>query len=89
MGQKDFSFIRAPGWNLCQSFAAMIDRATAFRSYLGMRLTKQTVKQLAFRARKPKSTLHDWYTGKLFPGLDDITPLSRNLNCPELVILGF
>ena len=54
-----------------------------------MRLTKQTVKQLAFRARKPKSTLHDWYTGRLFPGLDDITPLSRNLNCPEQVILGF
>jgi len=54
-----------------------------------MRLTKLKVKQLAFRARKPKSTLHDWYTGKLFPGLDDITPLSRNLNCPELVILGF
>ena len=67
----------------------MIDRATAFRNYLGMRLSKLKVIQLAFLARKPKTTLHDWYTGKLFPGLDDITPLSRNLNCPERVMLGF
>ena len=54
-----------------------------------MRLTKENVRGLALRTGKPKTTLHDWYTGKLFPGLDDITPLSRNLNCPERVMLGF
>jgi len=67
----------------------MIDRPTAFRNYLGMRLTKQTVIELAIRTGTAKSTLHDWYLGKLFPGLDDISRWSRRLNCPELVILGF
>ena len=54
-----------------------------------MRLTKQTVIELAIRTGTAKSTLHDWYLGKLFPGLDDISRWSRRLNCPELVILGF
>ena len=36
-----------------------------------MRLTKQTVIELAIRTGTAKSTLHDWYLGKLFPGLDD------------------
>jgi len=67
----------------------MIDCATAFRDYLRMRLSKLKVIQLALRARTPKSTLHDWYTGNLFPGLDDVSKLSLNLNCPERVMLGF
>ena len=67
----------------------MIDRPTAFRGYLRMRLTKQTVIELALRTDTPKSTLHDWYIGHLIPRLDDISRWSRRLNCSELVILGF
>ena len=67
----------------------MIDRPTAFRFYLRMRLTKENVRGLALRTGTAKTTLHDWYLGNLNPHLDDISRWSQRLNCPELVILGF